>query len=166
MGFDLANDPVFEQFLAEVDRIARHWPLHRLDELDQQIVSDLEDMGLLNSPDEQSNSNVVDANGDPVYLAREGRNGPLSQYDRKGFWRAVGWAIRSEDLHDVSPVEGHPPFTLAIPWMAMVCDGSGASHEVTVTAWNGDNWITNGGVYPYLNAPIPMDRTIDDEWRV
>lgn len=160
------NDPVFDQFLAGIDRIAWHWSLHRLDELDQQIVSDLVDMGLLNSPDEESYTNVVDVNGDPVYLARERRKGPLSRYDRQGVWRAVGWTIPSEDLCDVSPVEGHPPFTLAIPWKARVSEGSGVSHEVTVTGWNGDRWITSGGTYPYLNAPIPIDRTIDDEWRV
>ena len=162
----MGNDPVFEQFLDEIDRIARHWPLDRLDELDPQIVSDLDDMGLLNSPDEQSCSNVVDTNGDPVYLAREGRMGLMSRYDRKGVWRAAGWPIPSEDLRDVSPVEGHQPFTLATPWRALVCDAAGASHEVTVTGWDGENWITSGGVYPYLNAPVPMARTIDDEWRV
>ena len=160
------HDPIFERFLAEAIRLEQHWPLHRLHELDEQIAWSLDDMGLTGLPDEQSYTNIFDTDGEPVYLARESRRGSLCRYQGKGIWHAGCGTIRAEDLRDVSPVEGHKPFALAIPWTAMVCDESGASHQATVTGWDGDCWITSRGRVRTLNEPVPAVRTLDDEWRV
>jgi hypothetical protein len=160
------HDPIFERFLTEAERMEQHRPLHRLHELDEHGIRSLDEMGFFDLPDEQSYTNIFDADGERVYLAREVRRGNLCRYQGKGIWHAGWGTIRAEDLHDVTPVEGHKPFALAIPWTALVCDGSGEWQEATVTGWDGDCWTTSRGRVRFVDEPIPAVRTLDDEWRV
>jgi len=159
-------DPIFEIWLAEADHLEEYWPLSRLCELDEEAATILHDRGLTCLPDEEVYSNIFDACGGPIYLERERNRGFLCKYLGERIWHAGYGRMRAESVLDVSPVRGQQPFTLAIPWKAIVFDEAGGSQAAIVTGWDGEFWITSSGRVRYVNAPVPMVRSLDDDWRV
>ncbi len=91
---------------------------------------------------------------------------PLLRYQRNGTWWTPNGNVRAIDIWDVRPARGQGPFTLQTPWKAkiLIIDAPPDLQVATVLGWDGHAWLTDRGRARHVEAPLPIERTIDDDW--
>lgn len=132
---------------------------------------------------EQHDHGVLDLDGQPVrlnyFLIHEtpdysagatgilgGEDVALIRYGGRGCWLTAQGRVRAKDVWDVRPAHGQGPFRLLVPWSARAClvNQPSECRPVTVFGWDGSDWLTDQGRACHVEAPMPKQRTIDDEW--
>jgi hypothetical protein len=156
-----------KEFQVEMERAESEQP----DNTDGPATQDRRDYGILDQAGEPVRLTYFLILQTPDYSVTPtgilgGEDVPLIRYAGRGFWVTPPGLVRAKDVWDVRPAQGQRPFMLMVPSLATACLINDPSQRlpVTVVGWDGKEWLTDQGRALHVEAPMPKQRTIDDDW--